>query len=347
MIGHKQVVAVIRIRNESQKPEPTKITLHCSAPGGAATGLPARTKAYIIKDSATISIVYPMGDHPLLWDEFHPHLYSMRVSIANSAGVRDRKHISFGMRRFSTSGTQLPERDFPIGNGIFAGKIDVPLREIRRPSRLTVQVSVAGYSNSWEIFVYPDSLPAAGGILVTRKMDAHAMEVLDHGGKVLLTLEKGALRPEKGGDIAMGFSSIFWNTAWTGRQPPVTLGILCNPNHPALREFPTEYYSNVEWWDAMTHGNVIRLDSVSPGLQPIVRVIDDWVTANSLGLIFECKVGRGKLLVSGIDLLTDSRTRPEARQLLFSLTKYMSGDAFHPVVAVAAGKIKALSAISP
>ncbi len=236
----------------------------------------------------------------------------------------------------------FPAAVIPVGNGRPAGTISVSLHGVRKASRLTVQVSVAGYSNSWEIFVYPASLPDVNNILVTREMDAKAIAVLNKGGKVLLTLEKGALQPEKGGNIAMGFSSIFWNTAWTGGQAPVTLGILCNPRHPALREFPTEYYSNYEWWDAMHYGSAIRLDSVTTGLEPIVRVIDDWVTARPLGLIFECKVGRGKLLVSGVDLLTDRQNRPEARQLLFSLLKYMNSDAFRPGALVDMDRIKGL-----
>ncbi|GGB24623.1 sugar-binding domain-containing protein [Puia dinghuensis] len=236
----------------------------------------------------------------------------------------------------------FPARDIPIGNGIRAGEISVSLHQVREASRLTVQVSIADHANSWEIFVYPSSLPAPtpGDILVTSKMDEQAIGVLDRGGKVLLTLEKGSL--DKGGNIAMGFSSIFWNTAWTGGQPPVTLGILCDPRHPALQEFPTEYYSNVEWWDAMSHGSAIRLDSVSAGIEPIVRVIDDWVTARPLGLVFECSVGKGKLLVSGVDLLTDRQARPEARQLLLSLLKYMRGEAFRPEVRVDVERIRGL-----
>ena len=35
-----------------------------------------------------------------------------------------------------------------------------------------------------------------------------------------------------------GFSPIFWNTAWTNWQPPHTLGILCDPKHPALAVVP-------------------------------------------------------------------------------------------------------------
>jgi hypothetical protein len=92
----------------------------------------------------------------------------------------------------------------------------------------------------------------------------------------------------------------------------------------------------------MSHSNVIILDSVSKKIQPIARVIDDWVTSRPLGLLFECKVGKGKLLVSGIDLLIDADDRPEARQLLYSLEKYMMSSAFDPAVDVSLTKIQSL-----
>ena len=84
------------------------------------------------------------------------------------------------------------------------------------------------------------------------------------------------------------------------------------------------------------------LDAIDSKLQPIVRVIDDWVTARPLGLVFECRVGKGRLMVSGIDLVTDQAKRIEARQLLYSLKKYMGTNAFNPQTQVAADKIKNL-----
>jgi hypothetical protein len=237
----------------------------------------------------------------------------------------------------------LPTTNIPIGNAIQLGAISQSLQSIQRPERLTLTISIGTDQNSWDLFVYPASLPENGqDILVTQQLDAKALEILNNGGKVLLTLKKGSLKADKGGDIAVGFSSIFWNTAWTHGQPPHTLGILCNPAHPALKEFPTQYHSNWQWWDAMSHSNTILLDSLANGLQPIVRVIDDWVTARPLGLITECKVGRGKLLLSGIDLLTDQDKRPEAKQLLYSLKQYMSGAAFNPAAAITAEKLQSV-----
>lgn len=226
------------------------------------------------------------------------------------------------------------------------GTISVSLSAITAAEKLIITLSAGNYVNNWDIWVYPAQLPLVSGeedILVTDVFNQTAIDRLKKGGKVLLTLKKGSVKPSMGGDVPVGFSSIFWNTQWTAfNQPPFTLGILCNPKHPAFNYFPTEYHSNWQWWDAMSHCNAIRLDSVSPLIQPIVRIIDDWITAKPLGMIIECKAGKGKLLISGVDLITNVEKRPEARQLLYSLKNYMTGKDFNPQLFVETGKIKDL-----
>jgi hypothetical protein len=238
---------------------------------------------------------------------------------------------------------QFKTIDIPIGNGFKLGQISQSLSAINQPEKLILQVEAGGHINSWDLFVYPSHHTEPGkNIYVTQQLDEKAVTTLNNGGKVLLTLKRGTIKETMGGSVAVGFSSIFWNTSWTNNQPPHTLGILCNPEHPALAEFPTDYYSNWEWQDGMSHSNAIRLDSLSSDIKPIVRIIDDWFTARPLGLIFECKVGNGSLMVSGIDLLTDQEKRPEAKQLLFSLEAYMNTPAFKPAVPVKTAKLEAL-----
>lgn len=238
---------------------------------------------------------------------------------------------------------RLPAATVGIGNGRQLGIIKQSLGNITTAARLQLTVTVGGYRNSWDLFVYPARLPEPeANVLVTQKLDAAALKQLQDGGNVLLTLAAGSVRMGKGAEVKAGFSSIFWNTAWTKGQPPHTLGILCNPLHPALQCFPTQYHSNWQWCDAFTHGNVIRLDAFSVPLTPLVRVIDDWVTARPLALLFECRVGKGRLLVSGIDLLTGAAQRPEARQLLYSLKQYMGSAAFHPQQTVPVEEIRAV-----
>ena len=241
------------------------------------------------------------------------------------------------------SGT-LDKRDIPEGNGIPLGIIKSDLKAIRQPAELTLTVKVGNYTNNWRFFVYPQQVKEADarGVIVTDRLTDEVITSLKQGARVLLTLKKGTLKDEYGGNVAIGFSSIFWNTAWTHGQPPETLGILCDPHHPALKYFPTMSYADYQWWDAMTHSSPIMLDSVARGLDPVVRVVDDWVKARSLSLLFECKIGNGKLMVSGIDLLTDIVDRPEARQLAFSIENYMKSDEFNPKTEVELNQITAI-----
>jgi len=225
---------------------------------------------------------------------------------------------------------KFPSRTIPIGNGIELGKIELPLADVAAPAKMTVTVSLKGtdFSNSWDIWVYPAGLDTKPpeNILIAESLDEQVEKALQEGRKVLFMPPLNTIDS----DIPAGFSSIFWNTQWTRRQPPHTLGILCNPKHPALSEFPTEFHSNWQWWDLVTKSKFMILDEFGPKVRPIVQIIDDWNTNRKLGLIFEAKVAHGKLLVCSIDLRSDLDKRPVARQMLHSLLKYVESDRFAP-----------------
>ena len=234
------------------------------------------------------------------------------------------------------SGEFLPN-DFIPGDLYDIGTINYSLSAVNKPRKMILVVSADNFTNQWDFWVYPsEKVPLQDGntIRVVHKLTEEILDYIRTGGSALLTMREGSLNPEMGGDIPVGFSSIFWNTAWTSGQPPHTLGILCDPSHPALAEFPTEYHSNWQWWDAMSHSGAILLDSFPQKPEPIVRIIDDWFTNRSLALIFEAKFGTGKIIVTGIDLVNNLDRRLEARQILYSLVKYMSGKAFNPQVEI-------------
>ncbi len=240
---------------------------------------------------------------------------------------------------------QLDKTGIPLGNNFKLGKIVVPLGFAEKAQKLIFVVSVENFSNQWDIWVYPAKTETVTGtekIKVVQQMDAATQKFLEDGGTVLLTLKRGTLPAEMGGDIKTGFSSIFWNTAWTRGQGPHTLGVLVNPSHPALADFPTEFHSNWQWWDAMHYGQAINLQKIDANIKPVIRVIDDWVTNRPLALVFEAKAGKGKIMVSSIDFVTDLQKRAEAQQLLFSLKKYMAGEQFNPVTNLEINDLKKL-----
>ncbi len=239
----------------------------------------------------------------------------------------------------------LPIRIVPIGNGIPLGRVSAPLSSVdtARQLRLTVTLEGTPFSNDWDFWVYPAWLDMTpGDIFVAVRLGEKTAEVLKAGGRVLLMPGIGQLKGDQYGKVPAGFSTIFWNTAWTGRQPPHTLGILCDPEHPALAEFPTEPHSNWQWWDLVSKSQCMILDSLPPRLRPIVQVIDDWVTNRRLGLIFEARVGGGKVLVCSMDLRSDLSGRPVASQMRHSLLEYMRSDAFAPQVELRAEEVRGL-----
>ncbi|RED50324.1 sugar-binding domain-containing protein [Seonamhaeicola aphaedonensis] len=239
---------------------------------------------------------------------------------------------------------ELDKTDIPIGNGIQLGTINQSLSSISIAKKLTLTVSVEDFKNSWDVWVYPnqkETIENEASIKIVNKLDTKTISYLQNGGNVLLNITKGDIAPNYGGNIGIGFSSIFWNTSWTKEQKPHTLGILCNPSHPALAHFPTEYHSNWQWWDAMSHSNAIIFDEI-PEITPIIRVIDDWFKNRRTTLLFECKVGKGKLIFSAIDLHTNLHNRLEAQQLLYSLKHYMASEAFSPKTAIEISQLKRL-----
>ncbi len=229
-----------------------------------------------------------------------------------------------------------------LANNQKVGDINYKLESIKGPSKLKLVVGVEGtkFENDWEIWVYPSELEVLPrDIVVTRKWDENTKKALDSGKKVLFILEENSLKAENGGDVAVGFSSIFWNTSWTRGQAPHTLGILCNPENEIFKDFPTEFHTNWQWWELIHGAQALVLDDLDPSLDPAVRLIDTWFKNRRLAMLFEANVGKGKLMVSSMDLLKDQDSRPVAKQLYSSIINYMQGDSFSPKVRLEHGDI--------
>lgn len=227
-------------------------------------------------------------------------------------------------------------KDISIDKGVKLGDINVPLNAFKAPEKYNLEVEIGESANDWDFWVYPQSVPEImeNNLILVSELNNEVAKMLQKGKNILFIVPKGGVKPDKGGDIAIGFSSIFWNTSYTSKQAPHTLGLLCNTSHPALSEFPTDYFSNYNWWDIIAKSKPMVLDDLVPELKPIVSVIDDWYTNRRLGLIFEAAVSKGKILICSADLLQNKENRPEARQLLYSLSKYAAGAEFSPKVNV-------------
>jgi hypothetical protein len=230
----------------------------------------------------------------------------------------------------------FPEQTAPVGHNIALGNLHVCLTNLSAPAayRLAVEVTAAGKpvaANDWGVWVYPAKSPGAppADVWVTSALDEIALARLESGGKVLLFATQLSSEHPR-----LTFEPIFWNRYMFNTQNRQTLGLLCDARHPALAQFPTEDFQDWQWRDIVTSARAMVLADLPRGLRPMVQPIDDWNTNRRLGLIFECLVGKGRLLVCSADLEKNLDQRPAARQLRDSLLVYAASERFAPKVAV-------------
>ena len=231
-------------------------------------------------------------------------------------------------------------RQIPQGTLASLGEIRIPLKGIPAPAKLRLELTLQGtdFRNSYDIWVYPEAVDTAPGqVLISRTLDEATRQALSSGGSVLLLPQLSALPQSIGGAFAPDFWNygMFRKFAEERRMPvaPGTLGMLCDPKHPALSRFPTEFHANWQWFHLLRNSRALILDSMPAGYRPIVQVIDNYERAHKLGALFEARVGPGKLVVCSIDL-PKLQDHPEARQLLHSLLYYMNSGLFAPPTAL-------------
>lgn len=224
----------------------------------------------------------------------------------------------------------LPTLTLPTGKLTPLGVFHVALAKAPAPCRLTVSVSLEGtrFVNEWDIWVYSSSaeVTAPADVLVARNWGDTAKEALAKGMEVLLFTDRVKCSQSLPGQ----FLPVFWSPILYGWLEPKTMSILCDPKHPALAQFPTEFYSNWQWYDLLQNSRTVNLNDAPATFRPIVQVIDNFARNNKLGNLFEARVGGGRLLVCTMDLLRLADNQPAAEQLLKSLYAYAGSRFFTP-----------------
>lgn len=220
---------------------------------------------------------------------------------------------------------KLNATDIRIGNGISLGSIQYALRDIREATTLTVSINMEGtsYTNTWRVWVFPEQLPAASGdVLVTQSLE-EALAQLAKGKNVLLNPSLKSIQGIEG-----KFVPVFWSPVHFPDQPG-SMGLLCEPAHPALKHFPTTSHSDWQWWHLCKNSKPMLLDGIND-VKPIILVVDNFFKNRKLGDLIEAKVGNGKLMLCAINITENLEQHPEARQLRYSILQYMSSKEFEP-----------------
>jgi len=225
----------------------------------------------------------------------------------------------------------LSVKDIPVGNNFELGEVNFNLSDIKKVAKLNLEIAIKGtdFANDWDFWVYPvQTQPVnADGVYVTTEFDKKALDLLNAGGKVLVLAAK---KIQYGKDVVQYYSPVFWNTSWFKMRPPHTTGVFVNNYHPVFNDFVTESWGNMQWWELVNRAQTMLLSDFPKGFQPIVQSIDTWFVNRKLGMLFEANVGKGKLMMTSIDLISNLEERPVAENLYKSIVAYMQSDKFRP-----------------
>lgn len=267
--------------------------------------------------------------------------FSASIEIANySNAAINNKQITWELA--TETGTpvscgKLNVESISKGMVTSCGEISAGLQRVEKASKLYFTVSIEGtqWKNTWAIWVYPaiKSLNV-GDVLLTQNVE-EALAALNEGKKVLLSPQMNLLKGLEG-----KFLPVFWSPVHFPRQAG-TMGLLCNPQHAALQHFPTEMHTNWQWWNLVKRSKVLVVDSLPP-VEPIVESVDNFTNNRKLVSIFETRCGKGKLIMSAMDILSEEDNKPEIQQMLYSLVSYMNSGNFAPKTVLSENDIKSL-----
>lgn len=235
----------------------------------------------------------------------------------------------------------LPSRPAPRGKNLPLGTVRVDLNTLHAPAayKLVVELRGAGFRNEWPFWLYPNAAPTAApeGVVVTASWE-EARAALEKGGKVLF-LSGDPEKPTR--ELALTSVPIFWNRLMNPHRTWM-LGLWCDTKHGALAGFPTEAHCDWQWTDLLPTTTAMHIDGLPHTLRPLVQPIDDWNRNLRLAMLFECRVGKGRLMMTSFHLDEEGMAgHPGAPSLRRSILEYMDSAEFRPSTEIAMADLEA------
>lgn len=194
--------------------------------------------------------------------------------------------------------------------------------------------------NKYELWSYakPSEAYSTAGKSVKGGSTVYLSENPDEVKALLARGEKVIYLPNELAESVKGFyCTDFWCypmfrsiSESMGKEVPVgTLGLLIDNTHKALSGFRSETYSTPQWYNIVTHADCAVLDKTPSEYCPIVQMIDNFERNHKLGILYEAKVGAGRLLIC-TSRLSEIAEEPEIQAFAASLLEYAHSEEFEP-----------------
>ncbi|MCC6679943.1 MAG: hypothetical protein IT445_03480 [Phycisphaeraceae bacterium] len=239
--------------------------------------------------------------------------------------------------------------DIPDGGVKAIGKISFDWPQVDQTTRYNLAVSLVGdgyeLNNDWDFWVFDHSDPPVAHAAVDEKsmpvLEARypGLEPLEASSQtklwVVSELDEQALRHlEAGGDVLLlGARPFTEYKLWPRYMPPLGSrpfpnGVAILADHPVFKRHPNEGWSDWPFFPLMHGANCVLFDGAIPvPFDPIMEIISCAGHVRKQALIFENRVGAGRLLVASTVFDMENAS---CAALMDSILSYVQSDQFQP-----------------
>ena len=220
--------------------------------------------------------------------------------------------------------------------------LPVNMPRVDTPVALTLSVALSGgdtdAENEWTLYVFPKAsgkLPTASAckkanLCISRGMDADELvSRLERGENVLIF-----------GAKPFASESTIFQLALAGR----TGGHLGTAiaDHPIFSDFPNDGFCGWQFREMLSGGRAVVLDLKKHPHRPILDMATTYKNARREAMLFEYKVGIGKLLVCSLNLTEGD---PGAMWLKERILAYAMSEEFAPTQDLTVGELHTLCSL--
>ncbi|WP_160683341.1 sugar-binding domain-containing protein [Clostridium sp. C2-6-12] len=224
--------------------------------------------------------------------------------------------------------------------------INIKMPEVTSMKKLTLHLQIEGMEieKKYDLWIYPKNISIDKAELnIFDNLSEKAIELLESGEKVILFPQLDSVK----NSIEGFYCADFWcypmfrsiSESMNKKIPVGTMGLLIDNTHPVFKDFPCEEYSTYQWWNIVSNSRSIILNDTQKDFRPIVQTIDNFERNHKLGLLFECNVLNGKLLVCTCDV-KKIINEIEGKQFLYSVFNYIRSKDFNPKFEINISQLK-------